>query len=315
MNKEFTTISERLDTVIEQLAYLTERQRQQEELFAELTPIAKAALGTATEKLDTLDKQGYFAFGKELVEVAKKIVEGFSPQDVRELGDAVVQILQAVRAMTQPAVLSVAADATSVMDDVAQVKPLGMFGMVRATRDDDVQKGMAIMIEVLRRIGHGANAAAAKTKQLEDKKAKLQLVLGSRKKKALGIERKRLTAAPAARPIAQPGCAVPSGPQPSAAVIDGIAYTADGHLVDASAWTRELGATLAHLQGVALTDAHWAVLDAARQDFEQTRVSPNIRRLTQITNVTTKDIYALFPKAPGRTIAKIAGLPKPAGCL
>jgi sulfur relay (sulfurtransferase) DsrC/TusE family protein len=37
--------------------------------------------------------------------------------------------------------------------------------------------------------------------------------------------------------------------------------------------------------------------------------------LTQIASVTTKDIYALFPKAPGRTIAKIAGLPKPAGCL
>ncbi|MBL9019369.1 MAG: TusE/DsrC/DsvC family sulfur relay protein [Myxococcales bacterium] len=320
MNKEFTTITERLDTVLEQLAYLTERQRKQEELIAELTPIAKLALGTATEKLDQLDQQGYFAFGKELVEVAKKVIEGFSPQDVHELGDAVVQILQAVRAMTQPAVLAVAADASSVMDDAAAVKPLGMFGMVRATRDDDVQKGMAIMIEVLRRIGHGANAVAEKSKQLEDKKAKLQLALGSRKqKKPLGIERKRLTAgtpaAPRPAPAAQASCAVPAGPQPSAAVIDGIAYTADGHLVDATAWTRRLGETLAQMQGVTLTDAHWAVLEAARADYETTAVSPNIRRLTQIANVTTKDLYALFPKAPGRTIAKIAGLPKPAGCL
>jgi tRNA 2-thiouridine synthesizing protein E len=312
MIKEFTTITERLDSVLEQLAYLTERQRQQEELFAELTPIAKAALGTATERLDALDKQGYFAFGKELVAVAKKVVDGFSPADVHELGDAVVQILQAVRAMTQPAVLGAVADATAVMDDAADVKPLGMFGMVRATRDDDVQKGMAIMIEVLRRIGHGANAIAAKPKQLEDKKARLAATLGSRKqKKVLGIERKRLTSgtpAPAS-------CAVPASPKPTATVIDGIAYTADGHLADASAWTRPLGEALAELQGIALGDAHWQVLETARADFAATQMSPNIRRLTQIANVTTKDIYALFPKAPGRTIAKIAGLPKPAGCL
>jgi hypothetical protein len=50
----------------------------------------------------------------------------------------------------------------------------------------------------------------------------------------------------------------------------------------------------------------------ARADFED-RVSPNIRRITQAPGVTTKDIYALFPKAPGAHIAKIAGLPKPAG--
>lgn len=316
MNKEFITITERLDVVLEQLAYLTERQRQQEELMAELTPIAKVALGTATERLDALEKQGYFAFGKELVAVAKKIVDGFSPTDVHELGDAVVQILRAVRAMTQPAVLAAATEATSVMDDAAAVKPLGMFGMVRATRDDDVQKGMAIMIEVLRRIGHGANAVAATTKQLDDKKARLAATLGPRKqKKILGVERKRLTAGAQSEARPQASCAVPSAPKPTAAVIDGIAYTADGHLADATAWTRTLGEALAQVQGVSLTDAHWAVLDAARADFATTSVSPNIRRLTQIANVTTKDIYALFPKAPGRTIAKIAGLPKPAGCL
>jgi tRNA 2-thiouridine synthesizing protein E len=31
--------------------------------------------------------------------------------------------------------------------------------------------------------------------------------------------------------------------------------------------------------------------------------------------VSTKELYALFPKAPARTVAKIAGTPKPAGCL
>jgi len=98
-------------------------------------------------------------------------------------------------------------------------------------------------------------------------------------------------------------------------VIDGIAFGADGHMVDAAAWTPTLGAALATAQGVTLTPAHQAVLDAARADFATTGASPNIRRLTQVAGVTTRDLYTLFPKAPARTICKVAGLPKPAGCL
>ncbi len=56
-------------------------------------------------------------------------------------------------------------------------------------------------------------------------------------------------------------------------------------------------------------------MDFARKDFLENKASPNIRRLTQGTSLATKDIYALFPKAPARTIAKIAGIPKPTGCI
>jgi len=252
------------------------------------------------------------------MQIGKRIVEGFSPGDVHQLGDAIVQILEAVKAMTQPSVLEVAANAASVVDDAADVKPLGIFGMVKATKDDDVQKGMAIMLEVLRRVGHGANVAAGKRAALEDKKSKLAGILGSRKqKKVLGTERKALPAPGPRQPAPQPTAAsCASGkPQPTAAVIDGIAYTADGHLADASQWSRSLGEALAEMQGVSMTQAHWVIIDAARSEHAATGAAPNIRRLTQVASVTTKDLYILFPKAPGRTIAKIAGLPKPAGCL
>lgn len=64
-----------------------------------------------------------------------------------------------------------------------------------------------------------------------------------------------------------------------------------------------------------MDEARWAVVRFARADFEATKTSPNIRRLTQGTNLATRDLYALFPKAPARTVAKIAGIPKPAGCI
>ena len=68
--------------------------------------------------------------------------------------------------------------------------------------------------------------------------------------------------------------------------------------------------------GVAeLTEAHWAVIDFARQEHAETGQAPNIRRLTAGAGVEIKALYALFPQAPGRAVSRVAGLPKPAGCL
>ncbi len=198
---------------------------------------------------------------------------------------------------------------------------MGLLGMVRATKDDDVQKGMAVMMDVMRHVGRAAVIVAKNRAESPEaqKRAKLASIIGPRKR-ALGTE--RTPARPpepraAARADLGPpaACAVPAKPSPVAAVIDGVAFTADGHLADAKAWTEELAVRIAAAQGVALGEAQWTVVRFARADFEATGVSPNIRRITQGTELATKDLYALFPKAPARTVAKIAGIPKPAGCI
>lgn len=303
---------EALDAKVEQLV---ERQRKQSELFETFTPIAREALSVATERLDVAEKKGYFAFAKELLGVTERVVEGFSPQDVRLLGDAVVGILETVRAMTQPAVLELANETSSVLQHPDRVEPIGIVGMVRATRDENVQKGMALMMDVMRQVGRAAQLVqqARRASPAEQRRARLAETLGPRKRPS-GVERAVPTKAAAEPKL--PACAI-EAPKPgvTATVIDGIAFTADGHMVDAAQWSEALALQLAAAQGVAMTEAHWAIVRFAREDFASATVAPNIRRITQGTGVTTKDLYALFPKAPARTVAKIAGIPKPAGCL
>lgn len=296
---------ERIDAMQVQMAYLVQRQRQQEELFAEMTPILREMLAAATAKLDALERQGLFAFGKEVAAIGQRIVASYTPEDVRQLGDAAVAILDTVRALTQPQVLHIAAEAGAVLQKAEDLPPVGVMGLMRATGDEDVQKGMAVLVELLRHVGRGAQALAKAQDPAAVRKARLAAVLGPKRKPPAAI---------LATPL--PGCAVgPSVPAPAVHTVDGVDFSADGHLANPAVWTPELGRKIAQTLGIALDDAQWQLVLAARNDWAQTAVSPNVRRLTQLTGVATKDIYALFPKAPGRTICKLAGIPKPAGCL
>ncbi|MBX7191494.1 MAG: TusE/DsrC/DsvC family sulfur relay protein [Sandaracinaceae bacterium] len=316
----------RLDQLSADVTYLVERQRKIDDFLDDFGPIAKAMLNSTASRLDGYEKRGYFEMGREALGIVERVAEGFTPDDVRKLGGAVVGILETVRELTQPEVLKVASEAASVLQNAEEAAPIGIVGMVRATSDHDVQKGMSVMVEVMRQVGRAAAAVRDKraASPMGQKKAKLDAVLGRRmgtQKSALGVERTlpprpREAASKIAAPASKgPACATPAAPAATATVLDGVGFSADGHMTDASQWTRELGQKIATMQAVDMTDAHWKLVEVARKDFESTKTSPNIRRLTQITDVTTKDVYALFPKAPARTLAKIAGLPKPAGCL
>ena len=100
--------------------------------------------------------------------------------------------------------------------------------------------------------------------------------------------------------------------------LNGTTVTVDdeGYLADRNDWTPELADLLAKEEGIAdLTDRHWAVINFARDDFEAKGETPGLRRISKQAEVPTKELYKLFPKGPGKKVARIAGLSKPEGCV
>jgi dissimilatory sulfite reductase related protein len=90
----------------------------------------------------------------------------------------------------------------------------------------------------------------------------------------------------------------------------------DGHLKNRFDWNESVAAALALEEGIPqLTDRHWAVIHYMRKEFDAKGDAPSIRKLTKESGVDTKELYALFPKGPAKKAAKIAGLPKPKGCI
>jgi tRNA 2-thiouridine synthesizing protein E len=100
-------------------------------------------------------------------------------------------------------------------------------------------------------------------------------------------------------------------------VIAGTPLTVDseGYLQEPEQWTREIGLEIAKDLGIEMTDRHWIVCDFMRDRYLRTGTAPTIRTLGKESGVPIKELYQLFPKGPAKLASKIAGIPKPHGCI
>ena len=89
----------------------------------------------------------------------------------------------------------------------------------------------------------------------------------------------------------------------------------EGFMTDATQWTPEIGEAIADEIGLMLTPEHWKVITFCREDAAREGQPPGVRRISKLSGVGTKELYALFPKGPGKLVSRVAGLPKPHGCV
>ncbi len=95
-----------------------------------------------------------------------------------------------------------------------------------------------------------------------------------------------------------------------------IEFDEDNHLKNINDWNEDLAKELAREEGIeSLTNRHWVVIKFMRKEYLEKGDAPSIRHLTKASGVETKELYALFPKGPAKKAAKIAGIPKPKGCI
>ena len=107
--------------------------------------------------------------------------------------------------------------------------------------------------------------------------------------------------------------------------VNGVRYETDenGYLVNLEDWTEDVAGVLAVGEEIEMTEAHWDLVKFLRGYYEEYQIAPAVKVLTKaIANEKGMDkkeasefLYGLFPKGPGLQACKIAGLPKPTGCV
>lgn len=100
--------------------------------------------------------------------------------------------------------------------------------------------------------------------------------------------------------------------------VDGqqIEVDEDGFLLNPDTWTEGVATYFCKEEGIdALTEDHWKVIKYLRDYFFQFGIAPMVRKLCKDTGYSLKGIYELFPTGPAKGACKLAGLPKPTGCV
>lgn len=89
-----------------------------------------------------------------------------------------------------------------------------------------------------------------------------------------------------------------------------------GFLVDPFIWNEDIANAIALRESISqLTEEHWKIIRYFRDYYSQHSTLPAISRVCKEHGISLKRVYELFPSGPSRGACKIAGLPRPRGCV
>lgn len=125
------------------------------QLVEVLSALSGPAMESATAALQVADDKGYFAFARQGSAIAARIATEFSEEDVAALGDNIVTILNAVKGMTQPEVMTMVQRTALTMQEGESVhtEPPSMFTLVKSLRQPQTRRGLARVLAMLDTVG------------------------------------------------------------------------------------------------------------------------------------------------------------------
>jgi TusE/DsrC/DsvC family sulfur relay protein len=90
----------------------------------------------------------------------------------------------------------------------------------------------------------------------------------------------------------------------------------DGFIQEPQKWNQAVAEDLAKTENAyPMTEEHWKLVNYLRDYYLKFEIAPPIRMVVKQTGFDLKYIYKLFPGGPAKGACKVAGLPKPTGCV
>lgn len=124
------------------------------DLVGTIMPLTDSAFEKAVDLLQEAEHKGYFALASGGMRIMDNIVNSFGPKDVERLGDNVVLILNTVKDMTQPEIMSLVRNIVAGAETELE-KPVNtsLGALLSQMRDPDVRRGLTLSMRFLKVIG------------------------------------------------------------------------------------------------------------------------------------------------------------------
>ncbi|MCX6646902.1 MAG: TusE/DsrC/DsvC family sulfur relay protein [bacterium] len=95
-----------------------------------------------------------------------------------------------------------------------------------------------------------------------------------------------------------------------------IQFDNDGFMMEPSLWNEDIALAIAVEEGIGeMTEDHWRVAKFIRDYWKENDLAPAVRLICQELGLGVRQIYKLYTSGPARGACRVAGLPKPDGCV
>lgn len=133
------------------------------DLAREVGPLTDEIFLTVMTRLSEMESKGYFDFVNGGLTILDEVVTNFSEDDIKQLGDNIVLILQTVKEMTQPEIMTLLRSSATAMRDDELPHKVTMLDLVRQLNDPDVRRGLSRTLNVLKTISESSNGSEVKS--------------------------------------------------------------------------------------------------------------------------------------------------------
>lgn len=134
------------------------------ELLDDATPVARSLFRDGVEKLDALERKGYFAMGREVMRAVDNVVTHFTPEDARKLADNIVVMMETFKNLTQPEMLLAVNNAMEIYRklDFAQMEEVSLWQAFRELNKPEMRRAFGFLLSFLRNLAEHPVPTAAR---------------------------------------------------------------------------------------------------------------------------------------------------------
>jgi uncharacterized protein YjgD (DUF1641 family) len=137
------------------IVLLLEMMEGAKDFIADAAPLGVEVFGEIMVHLDHLDRAGYFSFAREIATIVDNVVTHFSVQDIRDLAVAIVPILETLKSMSQPKILTAMQRAGSVFEsmETSTFEEYSIWRAFRERNSPEMQRGLGLLMAFVKQFG------------------------------------------------------------------------------------------------------------------------------------------------------------------
>jgi len=131
-----------------------------ESLVDDVQPLGRDMVRSTVETLQHAEDRGWFRMSKGAMDLFDRIASQTMQEDIDRLGDNLMLIINTVKRMTQPEMLTVANNALSTLDADHEAPPKVTFWrLLRSMREPEIQEGLGVLLEMTRQVARRPHKA------------------------------------------------------------------------------------------------------------------------------------------------------------